>query len=65
LGKSALGDGVFVGANSTILPRLKIGNWVTIGAGAVVTKDVEDFTIVAGIPARVIGFNKRSDSDNN
>ena len=64
LGKSVIGDGVFVGANSTILPRLKIGNWVTIGAGAVVTKDIEDFAIVAGVPARVIGFNKRFDPDN-
>jgi sugar O-acyltransferase (sialic acid O-acetyltransferase NeuD family) len=58
LGKSVLGDGVFVGANSTILPRLKVGDWATIGAGAVVTKDVEDYAIVAGVPARVIGSNR-------
>ena len=58
LGKSVLGDGVFVGANSTILPRLKVGDWATIGAGAVVTKDVEDYAIVAGVPAKVIGSNR-------
>ena len=58
LGKCVIGDGVFIGANSTILPRLRIGNWVTVGAGAVVTKDVEDFAIVAGVPARVVGSNR-------
>ena len=49
---------MFVGANSTILPRLKVGDWATIGAGAVVTKDVEDYAIVAGVPAKVIGSNR-------
>ena len=37
-----------------ILPRLRIGRWVTIGAGAVVTRDVPDFSVVAGNPARVL-----------
>ncbi|WP_025111961.1 acetyltransferase [Pseudomonas sp. H1h] len=49
-----IGDGTFIGTNATILPRLRIGRWVTIGAGAVVTKDVPDFSVVAGNPARII-----------
>lgn len=47
-----IGDGTFIGTNATILPRLKIGKWVTIGAGAVVVKDVPDYTVVVGNPAR-------------
>lgn len=49
-----IGDGTFVGTNATILPRLKIGKWATIGAGAVVVKDVPDYTVVVGNPARPI-----------
>ncbi|MCE0460317.1 MULTISPECIES: acetyltransferase [Pseudomonas] len=52
-----VGDGTFIGTNATILPRLRIGRWVTIGAGAVVTKDVPDFSVVAGNPARIIKTN--------
>jgi len=47
-------DGVFIGTNATILPRLKIGRWATVGAGAVVTKDVPDGAVVVGNPAKVI-----------
>ncbi|PCR93918.1 transferase [Pseudomonas sp. FW215-R2] len=52
-----IGDGTFIGTNATILPRLRIGRWVTIGAGAVVTKDVPDFSVVVGNPARIIKNN--------
>nr|WP_189673789.1 acetyltransferase [Pseudomonas khorasanensis] len=52
-----IGDGTFIGTNATILPRLRIGRWVTIGAGAVVTKDVPDYSVVAGNPARIIKTN--------
>lgn len=51
-----VGDGVFFGINSTVLPRLKIGRWATIGAGAVVTRDVPEYAVVVGNPARVIKF---------
>lgn len=56
-GLCKVGAGAFVGANATILPRLNVGNWATVGAGAVVTRDVPDFAVVAGNPARVIGRN--------
>ncbi len=49
-----IGDGCFIGTNATLLPRIKIGKWATIGAGAVVTKDVPDYATVVGNPARVI-----------
>ena len=54
-----IGDGTFIGTNATILPRVKIGRWVTIGAGAVVTKDVPDFAVVVGNPGKVIKFSER------
>jgi acetyltransferase-like isoleucine patch superfamily enzyme len=44
-----------IGSNATIIAGVTIGEAAMIGAGAVVTKDVPDFAIVAGVPARVIG----------
>ena len=49
-----VGDGVFVGASAVVLPRLKIGEWSTIGAGAVVTRDVPPGAVVAGNPAKIL-----------
>jgi len=49
-------QGVRIGANSTILPGVRIGKDALVGAGAVVTKDVEPYTMVAGIPARKVGM---------
>lgn len=45
----------FVGAGACILPGVTIGEWVIVGSGAIVTKDVPDYAIVGGNPARVIG----------
>ena len=44
-----------IGSNATILCGIQVGRHALIGAGAVVTHDVPDFAIVAGVPARVIG----------
>ena len=49
-----IGDDVWIGANAVILPGVTIGRHVVVAAGAVVTKDVPDFSIVAGVPAKVI-----------
>lgn len=51
-------DYVFVGPRSIILPGVRIGKGAVVAAGAVVTKDVEPFTIVGGIPAKIIGERK-------
>ncbi|MDX9863418.1 MAG: acyltransferase [Anaerolineaceae bacterium] len=44
-----------IGTNATIIAGVTIGESALVGAGAVVTKDVPDFAVVAGVPARVIG----------
>lgn len=46
--------GARIGASVTVLPGVTIGEGAFVGAGALVTKDVPDFTTVAGIPARII-----------
>jgi UDP-2-acetamido-3-amino-2,3-dideoxy-glucuronate N-acetyltransferase len=48
--------GVTIGANATIICGLELGEYCTIGAGAVVTKNVPAFALVAGVPARRIGW---------
>lgn len=50
--------GASIGANATLLPGITIGNNSIVGAGAVVVKDVEPNTIVAGNPAIAIGINE-------
>jgi len=50
----SIGEGSWVGARVTILPGVTIGRYAVIGAAAVVTKDVPDYAVVAGNPARVI-----------
>jgi len=51
-------DYVFIGPRAIILPGVKIGRGAVVGAGAVVTKDVGDFMIAGGVPAKVIGERK-------
>lgn len=55
--KMMVGDDVVIGANATILPSLTLGKECRIAAGAVVTRDVEPKTTVAGVPAREIRSN--------
>lgn len=50
-GNVTIGNSVFIGSNATILPNIKIGNNVVVAAGSVVTKDVPDNCMVAGVPA--------------
>ena len=56
-----IGDDVWIGSNATILDGVTIGDHVVIGAAAVVTKDVPDYAVVAGNPARVIR-DRRTDT---
>jgi maltose O-acetyltransferase len=52
--KIIIENDAWIGAHVTILPGVKIGQCAVVGAGAVVTKDVLPFSIVAGVPARFI-----------
>ena len=54
--KTVLKDGATVGANATIVCGHTIGKWAMIAAGAVVTKDVPDYALMAGVPAKQIGW---------
>lgn len=56
-----IGNHAWIGSNVTILPGVSIGEWASIGAGAVVTKDVPAYTVVGGVPARVIKKIERKD----
>jgi maltose O-acetyltransferase len=58
-GDVIIGSHVWIGFRAVILPGVKIGDGAVVGAGALVTKDVEPFTIVAGNPARKIGERNR------
>lgn len=49
-----IGNDVWIGANATILPGVTIGRHSVVAAGSVVTKDVPDYTVVGGVPARVM-----------
>ena len=51
-------DDVWIGRNVLIMPGLKIGKGSIIGAGAVVTKDIEPYSIVGGVPAKLIRRRK-------
>jgi len=54
-----IGNDVWIGASVSIMPGVKIGNGCVIAAGSVVTKDVPDFLVVAGVPAEVIKNRKK------
>ena len=60
-------DGVWIGARAIILPGVTIGEGAVVAAGAVVTKDVEPFTVVGGNPAKFIkhrNFTPQCSDDN-
>lgn len=48
--------GATLGANCTIVCGVTIGRYAFVGAGAVVTRDVPDYALVVGVPARVVGW---------
>ncbi len=54
LHKVTIGNDVWIGHNVTVMPGVTVGNGAVIGSGAVVTKDVEPYMIVAGVPAKPI-----------
>lgn len=54
--KTTIKKGASLGANSTILPGLVLGEYCMVGAGSVVTKDVPAFALVVGNPAKIVKF---------
>jgi acetyltransferase-like isoleucine patch superfamily enzyme len=58
-----IGDYVFIGPRAIIMPGVIIGEGAVVAAGAIVTKDVEPYQIVAGVPAKVIGERPRTASN--
>lgn len=58
--KTLLKKGCSIGANATIVCGNTIGKYALIGAGAVITKDVKDYALVVGNPARLIGWVDKS-----
>ena len=59
--RTIIENGASIGANSIILPRVTIGEYALVGAGSVVTKDVPSMAIVAGNPARIIGYRDKNE----
>lgn len=57
-GKITISDDVWIGANAVILPDVTIGMGAVIAAGSVVTKDVPEYSIVAGVPAKIIKYRE-------
>lgn len=61
-GDTIIGDGVWIGMRAMILPGIQIGEGAIIASGAVVTKDVAPYSVVAGNPAKHIKFRFQSDT---
>ena len=57
-GRIEIGEEAFVGTRSIIMPGGHIGKHSVVGAGSIVTKDVPDYTVVAGVPARIVCTTK-------
>ena len=54
--RTLIKKGASVGANATVVCGVTLGKYCMVAAGAVVTKDVPDFALVVGVPAKVVGF---------
>lgn len=59
-GLCQIGEGSFIGTNSTVLPRMRIGDWSTVGAGSVITRDVMSGSTVAGNPAKLLSRHENT-----
>ena len=53
-----VGNDVWIGMRVVIMPGVKVGNGAVLGSCAVVTKDVPDFAVVGGVPAKIIKYRK-------
>lgn len=53
-GKVTIGKNAWIGMNVTICPGVRIGKYAVVAAGAVVTKDIPDYAVAGGVPAKII-----------
>jgi len=60
-GNCYLKEGCHIYTGGVLLPGITIGRWAEVGAGAVVTKDVPDYAVVVGVPAKVIKYREYDD----
>jgi sugar O-acyltransferase (sialic acid O-acetyltransferase NeuD family) len=58
-GRVQFNDGAYLGIGAVVLPDVRVGRWATIGAGAIVLRDVPDYAVMVGNPARQIKENPR------
>ena len=58
-----ISDDVWIGANAIILPGVTVGVGAVVGAGSVVTHDVEPYSVVAGNPAKILRFRRRKEPE--
>ncbi len=63
-GQIVIEEDVWIGANCVITPDVRIGRGAVVGAGAVVTRNVAPFSIVGGVPAKLIGMRGQGDKQN-
>ena len=56
-----IGDDCWIGSRVTIMPGVTLGRGCVVGAGAVVTRDVPPYAVVAGVPARVVRYRNQSE----
>lgn len=57
--KTIIGNDVWLGANVIITAGCRIGNHVVVAAGAVVTKDIPDYAVVGGVPAKILKYRNQ------
>lgn len=55
-----VGEGAFLGIGAVVIPGCRVGRWATVGAGAVVTRDIPDDVTAVGVPAKVIKMHRES-----
>lgn len=61
--KTVIGDDVWIAANSIVTAGVTVGNHVIIAAGSIVTKDVPDYAIVGGVPAKIIKYRNENNEN--
>lgn len=61
--RTEIGNDVWIGANAIITAGVKVGNHVVIAAGSVVTKEIPDFAVIGGVPAKIIKYRNEKTGD--